>query len=258
MSATQNTTLNYNGKSLKIGSIAVDHPMIKDHILAHFNVSEVDKLNDERFQRFHSQTKEMKNFIALTKNKNTLLDIGSQFGSFSFSFIGDSNTKQAYAFDGGMNPYLTTTQMKLINRLDNFHTFNFLIGNKNEIVKCFSEDLQSLALPGNDSRIMFSIDMLVNLFGIEPDVIKIDIEGSEYQALQGAYDTICIHRPILFMEIHPNFLNLYNNNIHDIASFVDLINYDVYDLNQTKVSNYLEELQKEVTDSNRTIWLPKK
>jgi FkbM family methyltransferase len=247
-------TINYNGRNLYIGSIAENHSIIKEHMLAHFNLTETE--TDDWFLRFNSQVKEMDNFLELTKDKKMLFDVGSQFGSFSFPFIGTSSDKQVYAFDGGTNPYLTTTQIKLINNLTNFNTFNFLIGNKNELVKCFSEDLQSLAIAGNDTRLMFSIDMLVELFGTIPDVMKIDIEGCEYQALVGAQNTILKHKPIIFIEIHPKFLNLYQNNINQIVEFVNSIDYSVYDLNQNKVTNYLDILSAEQTDSNRTVWMP--
>jgi hypothetical protein len=157
-----------------------------------------------------------------------------------------------------MNPFLTTSQIKVINKLNNFNVFNFLIGNKDETVKCFSESLQSLAIPGNDTRIMFTIDTLVNIFNIKPDVMKIDIEGCEYQALSGARDTIMLYQPTIFIEVHPRFLMQYQNNINEIVSFVESINYDVFDLNQNKVENYLEILQQEQTDSNRTVWMPRK
>ena len=103
---------------------------------------------------------------------------------------------------------------------------------------------------------MFSIDMLVELFGTIPDVMKIDIEGCEYQALVGAQNTILKHKPIIFIEIHPKFLNLYQNNINQIVEFVNSIDYSVYDLNQNKVTNYLDILSTEQTDSNRTVWMP--
>lgn len=249
-------TINYNGRELYIGSIAESHPMIKDHMLAHFNIEETD--TTEWFLRFNSQVKEMDNFISLTKDKKVLLDIGSQFGSFSFPFINTSSDKQAFAFDGGINPFLTTSQIKIINNLTNFNVFNYLIGNTDEIVKCFSESLQSLAIPGNDTRLMFKIDTLVDMYDITPDAIKIDIEGCEYQALLGAYNTITEYQPIIFIEVHPKFLNHYQNNLNEVAEFVKAINYEVFDLNQNKVDNYLEVLNQEQSDSNRTVWMPKK
>lgn len=247
---------NYNGKDLFIGSIAEGHESIKHHMLAHFVLDETENNDNEWFLRFNSQIKEMNNFIEISKDKKILFDIGSQFCSFSFSFLGNSLDKIAFAFDGGTNPYLTTTQIKIINNLNNLHIFNFLIGNKNESVKCFSEELQSLAIPGDDRRLMFSIDMLSNMYNIGPDVMKIDIEGYEYQALMGAYNTIIKYKPIIFIEVHPEFLSHYNNYIENIIEFTKKINYTILDLDKNEVLNYYDILKMEKTASNRTIWMP--
>jgi FkbM family methyltransferase len=247
-------TVNYNGKNLMLGTIAESSEVIMDHMIYSFK-KETDK--DEWYYQFNCQVKEMENFIELTKDKKCFLDVGSQFGNFSFSFIGNDDTKKAYAFDGGINPYLVTSQIKLINELHNFHTFNFLIGNRNEQVKCFSESLQSLAIPGDDTRLMFSIDTLCAIYDITPDVIKIDIEGAEGDALDGAINAISNYQPMIFIEIHPKFLQMYNNSVEKIVNFVENINYDVFDMNGNKVDNYLEILKQEKSDSNRTVWKSK-
>jgi len=39
-----------------------------------------------------------------------------------------------------------------------------------------------------------------------PDFIKIDIEGFEYEAIEGSLDFLTIHHPTLFFELHLNFL----------------------------------------------------
>jgi hypothetical protein len=95
------------------------------------------------------------------------------------------------------------------------------------------------------------------MYNIEPDAIKIDIEGSEGNALIGAKDAITNYKPIIFIEIHPQFLLSYNWNIEKIVDFVKTIDYDVYDLQGNKIENYLEILKQEKTDSNRTVWKPK-
>jgi FkbM family methyltransferase len=252
-----NKKLTYNNRDLYIGSIAEGNQMLQDHMSAHLDFDESEYVNDEWFNKFNSQIKELKNFIELTKDKKILLDIGSQFGSFSFSFLGNSSDKKAYAFDGGMNPFLCTTQIKHINELDNFHVFNFLIGNKNQVVSCFSEQFQSLALPGNDIRMMLTIDTICELLKITPDVIKIDIEGHEYEALKGMINIITNCKPIIFIEVHPKFLINYGNSVDDILSFVDSINYNILDLDRNIVQDYKTVLYNEKSDSNRTVWIPR-
>jgi FkbM family methyltransferase len=53
----------------------------------------------------------------------------------------------------------------------------------------------------NKSR-MITIDQL----GLEPDVIHLDIEGYETEALKGGYDTIMRHTPLLVLETVDNYV----------------------------------------------------
>jgi len=248
---------NYNGLEIEFGSLVKINEKIQRNIESHFTLQNTDKDPTSWYNKFNCEYKELNNFINLTKNKNTLLDIGCQFGSFSLTFIGNSTTKQSFAFDGGDTPYLTLSQIKILNQINNLHIFNFLIGNQNKKIHCHSEELQALAINGPDVKHMFSIDMLCNIYNITPDVIKMDIEGAEINALLGARETLIKSKPIIFIEIHPKFLPQYQNTINDVVSFVNDIDYKVLDLNQQEVTNYLEVLQQEKTDSNRTIWIPK-
>lgn len=49
--------------------------------------------------------------------------------------------------------------------------------------------------------------MKIDDMGLEHvDIITIDIEGSEYEALQGAKELILRDKPILFVSVHPEFM----------------------------------------------------
>jgi len=242
-------SVNFNGLQLQMGSLSTENPKIL--------ASMGDALNPGNHGDNNSESKEMYTFINYTKDKKTLLDVGSQFGSFSYSFIGNDSNKQAYAFDGGDLPFLFTTQVKAINNLHNLHMFKFLVGDKNEKVRCHQEELQSLALDGTDTNFMFTIDMICHLYNIEPDVIKMDIEGCEFNALRGANNTILKYQPTLFMEIHPKFMDMYQTTITDIISFIDSINYKVLDFDLNEIENYASVLEQEQADSNRSIWVPR-
>lgn len=51
-----------------------------------------------------------------------------------------------------------------------------------------------------------------------PDIITIDVEGSEYQVLKGAIKTLTIGSPTLFISVHPEFMfhnhNEYEGDMH--------------------------------------------
>ena len=62
---------------------------------------------------------------------------------------------------------------------------------------------------------------------IEQDIsfMKVDIQGSDLAALQGAKETIMRHKmPILF-EFEQYFQKQFNTNFQDYVDFVDCINY---------------------------------
>jgi FkbM family methyltransferase len=60
-----------------------------------------------------------------------------------------------------------------------------------------------------------------------PDFIKIDIEGYELQALQGACETIRKHRPELFLEMHGETIRAKKEKVRRIVDFLRAANYEI-------------------------------
>jgi FkbM family methyltransferase len=58
-----------------------------------------------------------------------------------------------------------------------------------------------------------------------PDIIKIDVEGAEHLALQGARSTLLSKKPLLFIEVHSM------RNMFDVLTFLHSISYTVQILN---------------------------
>lgn len=58
-----------------------------------------------------------------------------------------------------------------------------------------------------------------------PDFIKIDIEGQELAALQGARETILTFRPQLFLEMHGQTVDLKRKKVKEIVEYLYTLGY---------------------------------
>lgn len=202
-------------------------------------------------------TDEFNSFLTHAKGKNTLLDIGCSYGVFGLAFSKLNSNNMSYCFDGSISTWLTLNQTIEINELKNIKCHRTLIGDVDGMVGVAHEAHQSLVnLNSSTLELMMRVDTFCDLFGVVPNCIKIDTEGCEYKVLLGALNTIITHKPTLFMEVHPRFLQLHRHTIYDVVGLFNKINYVALDLKGNKIDNYIKELEEEETDSHRTVWVP--
>lgn len=60
-----------------------------------------------------------------------------------------------------------------------------------------------------------------------PDFIKLDVEGMEYPALKGMVDTLCRHRPRLYIEMHGDSYSGKLANTRNVVAFLDRLGYRI-------------------------------
>lgn len=72
-----------------------------------------------------------------------------------------------------------------------------------------------------------TIDALVARTGRAPDVITMDVEGSEWFALEGATRTLAEHRPTVFVSVHEAFLReFFGQTAGDVHRLMARAGYD--------------------------------
>lgn len=79
-----------------------------------------------------------------------------------------------------------------------------------------------LAESGNDlSFPITTIDTFVKVTGIVPDIITMDVEGSELEILKGGVNTLETNQPALMLSVHPEFMfhnhGTYERELHDLV-----------------------------------------
>lgn len=65
-----------------------------------------------------------------------------------------------------------------------------------------------------------TLDAEVAELGLVPDLIKIDVEGAEWDVLRGAERTLAAHRPTLFLSVHPDALSRQGLAAADIEAWL--------------------------------------
>jgi FkbM family methyltransferase len=195
-----------------------------------------------------------------TKDHPVFIDIGANLGLISLYMQRHIPSVRIYAFEPGIQQRslfgLTITKNKLEDKIQ---LFPYAVSDKNEITNFTTyEDATDGAGDGllNTGRVHKNIRMIpVETITIDTfmsrhqisqvDVIKIDIEGAELLAFNGAKETIRHHRPIIHFELNPLNLRSYPHTAEDVITFLTNHNYIIYDLEGNECTHQtVQELMK--------------
>jgi FkbM family methyltransferase len=197
--------------------------------------------------------KEFCNFVNLTNDKKCLFDVGCADGVFSLAFCSDDK-KVSHAFDGSHQLQLGFTETLVKNPTKRIYYHKMFLGEQDVIRQYNSTGLQSYATGGNDTIVMVKLDSFCALTDAMPDVIKIDTEGYEYNVLMGGLEYLKSYRPLMFVELHPRFTQMYGTTISQVFDVQKEANYTIKGLDGEEVT--VEMVNELKADSMRTVWYP--
>ena len=81
-----------------------------------------------------------------------------------------------------------------------------------------------------------TIDNLVTKFNLQPGIIVIDVEGYEFQVLNGAIETIRKFKPIIISELDDKLLKNLNSNSSQILELLKMNGYSITDAENSKLN----------------------
>lgn len=164
-------------------------------------------------------------FLFLLEPNDVIWDIGTSIGLFSI--YSAPHVKQVFSFEPDPEIFQRFNKNIGLNYLQNKITsYQLGISNKEGIVTLSSDGLDGsspsisdLGRHSNKTTInVNSIDNLIEAGLDRPSILKIDIEGAEILALQGAKKLLeSANSPrLIFMEVHPEFLPFFNSNAQEV------------------------------------------
>lgn len=164
-------------------------------------------------------------FLLQFLNKDTVVyDIGANIGYHTTAFA--SRAGHVFAFE----PHPKTFQLlaKNTEHMDNVTLFNCAVSNFNGQSRCYDYDTEVEANYGavsvDDEKGLVEIKcMSLNLADITlPDLIKIDVEGSELAVIQGCIELIKRKNPVVYYEAHETV------HLPEIYQLLSPLNYKFY------------------------------
>lgn len=117
-----------------------------------------------------------------------------------------------------------------LNQLENVTLIDKAVGSNNGYISMKSDSNGMVSVLGHGPTIKVecaTLDRISQDLNVVPSLLKIDVEGFEYQLLEGC-KAILSHRPCIFLEVHPLTLPRYGNTYEDLWNFINPNVYDIF------------------------------
>jgi FkbM family methyltransferase len=179
-------------------------------------------------------TAEHKFWNDLDLNGMTVYDVGAYHGLLTLFFA--SRAKQVVSFEPNSGNRQRLAENLKLNDIRNVQVRDVGIGSRTEARTMVSDPLfmggnrveapTAAAKSGAAQTIVENVSIVtldeeIPRSGLpKPDFIKIDKEGWELEALQGAPDTLAQHQPTLFLEMHGDTIREKKRKVAEIVNFL--------------------------------------
>lgn len=163
------------------------------------------------------------------------LDIGANVGSFTLLAKGYPNT-QFISFEPVKKTFNILKQNIELNDITNVILVNKGLSNIKQTLKIHipSHSLggSSVIKPSEEhTEETCEFDILDDYIDFHVDLIKIDVEGHEYNVLEGGLNLIKKHHPLLLIEDNPPSTQEQKDNQTKIYQLLNSLGYTLYQFN---------------------------
>ena len=114
-----------------------------------------------------------------------------------------------------------------LNRLQNVIAVNAAVGSKPGSLSIKSRSNAKVSHSGGIEVPVVTLDEWAEANGIWPDLIKIDVEGYEFEVLRGARKVL-ERTPTVFVEVHCNIVGEFGATPEEIWKLIDLSKYEAW------------------------------
>lgn len=195
----------------------------EDHIKVELFNEELKFQDRDDLDLIFNERREYKLFLNEIDNRSVIYDVGA-FRGF-YTVIG-SLGEYSYGFEMSPQSFEILKDNSALNG-DNTEVFNKAVWNENSEVKTKNKYDQGNSVGEGKATVeAVTLDKFSEKHKL-PDIIKIDVEGAEFQVLEGAEKVLQNHKPTLFIEIHRGEkLRSFGHSEDQIYAFLEDLDYE--------------------------------
>lgn len=189
----------------------------------------------------------------LLRPADVFLDIGANIGYFSLLAAHRQSSATIFSFEPVGMVFERLKGNISLNKVENVRAINAGVGEMNEIKKIYisgddNTGMSSFYKPENYSGSyeqvqVITIDEWFKSCGeTRIDLVKIDIEGSEFAALKGMNAVLQQFKPAVIVEMNPSLLFQFDTTPSDILDHFNTLSFDSYLIGRsqglTRINSY--------------------
>ncbi|MCU5109609.1 FkbM family methyltransferase [Bacillus cereus] len=146
-------------------------------------------------------------------------DIGSNIGNHTLYFYRNLNPKKIYSFEPAKELFALLDFNTKVNQFKNIELFNYAVGKEiGEANLNYNYKNTGASNISPDGHELVKIINLDKLKIEKPDFVKIDVEGFEYNVIQGMQKILQVSSPVLWIEI-------FKENYFAVDQLLEELNY---------------------------------
>lgn len=180
---------------------------------------------------------ELSAFAHMARAHDLLFDVGAHTGAFSLIFCASGPRKRAVAYEPSNALANVAIGLAELNEVaDRLTVCPVAIGGRSGELPAFlgptgfvHVGISMGAIPAVWVKTV-TLDDECDRLGQFPGLVKIDVEGYEYEVLCGARRLLNIARPVLFLELHLDILEQRGTSPEDLCTLLANHGYRLYDL----------------------------
>ncbi len=183
--------------------------------------------------------RELDCFLALSRSKTTLVDVGALHGLFSLAFVHGRPEARAVAVEPEPSACEVIAAHLRSNGIANVALAKVAVGAEAGAIPMVlrGPHLEAVSEPESRSSpaevlaiASTTVDDLCRELDLHADIMKIDVEGYELHVLRGSERVLREDRPDIMLELHPEQIARLGGSVGDLVGYLADLGYRFRDL----------------------------